>query len=87
MKIKQGFVLRKIAENYHVIAVGKTAKEFNAIINLNETGAFLWQLLEKGAEEKDLVTALTGEYEVEADLAKQDVSVFVKTLKEAKLVD
>lgn len=86
MKIKEGFILREIAGSYHVIAVGKTAKEFNAMINLNQTGAFLWKILEKGATEEELVKALLNEYEVSEELAKQDVLNFTKLLKEAKLV-
>lgn len=41
MKIKEDFVLRKVADSYVVVPVNKLTLDFNGIINLNETGAFL----------------------------------------------
>ena len=45
MKIKDNFILRKVADSYVVVPVGKLTLDFNGIINLNETGAFLFELL------------------------------------------
>ena len=67
MKIKSGLILREVAENYIVVAVGEAVKEFNGLINLNSTGAFLWKILEKGAEEEDLVKAILEEYEIDEE--------------------
>lgn len=50
MKIKPDFLLRKVAENYVVVPVGTAMVDFNGMINLNETGAFLWEKLEHGAK-------------------------------------
>ena len=43
MKIKEDFVLRKVADSYVVVPVNKLTLDFNGIINLNETGAFLFE--------------------------------------------
>ena len=74
MKIKKNFILREIAGTFLVVAVGEAVKNFNAVINLNETGAFLWKALEKGATEEELVSLITSEYEVDKEVAKADVS-------------
>lgn len=87
MKIKEGFILREVAGNYIVVAVGNAVKAFNGVINLNEAGAFLWKILEQGASEEQLKTALLGEYEVDEDTAKADVTAFVEKLKEKGLLD
>ena len=86
MKIKEGFILREVAGSYIVVAVGNAVKEFNGVINLNETGAFLWKILEKGAEKEDLISALLAEYEVEAELATKDIEKFIEKLESAKLL-
>lgn len=86
MKIKEGFILRAVADSYVVVAVGEAVKSFNGVINLNETGALLWKTLEKGAEENDLIEALLNEYEVERELAEKDVKTFIKKLTEAGLI-
>lgn len=86
MKIKEGFILREVAGNYIVVAVGSMVKEFNGVINLNETGAFLWKVLEKGATEEDLKNALLAEYDVDEATALQGVKLFVSKIREAKLL-
>lgn len=86
MKIKDGFILREVAGNYIVVAVGDAVKNFNGVINLNETGAFLWKILEKGGDKESLTAALLGEYDVQEEIAKADVEAFIEKLTEAGLV-
>ena len=86
MRIKNDFILRQVADNYLVVAVGDAVKDFNGIINLNETGAFLWKILENGATEEELVKKLTEEYDVTEETAKRDVGTFVAKLAEANLL-
>ena len=86
MKIKEGFILREVAGNYIVVAVGDAVKGFNGVINLNETGAFLWRILEKGSDKKGLLDALLSEYDVSEDIAAKDVKTFIDKLTEAGLV-
>ena len=86
MKIKEGFVLREVAGDIVVIPSGDTL-DLNMMITLNETGRFLWELLEKGAQKEDLVQALTQEYEVSCEDAKAHVDLFVAKLDENGLLD
>ena len=86
MKIKDGFILREVAGNYIVVAVGDAVKEFNGVINLNETGAFLWKILQEGATEEQLKEKLLGEYDVSEEIAARDVKAFINKLSEAGLV-
>lgn len=88
MKIKSGFILRSIAGCKVVVSVGKRTKDFNGIINLNDTGAFLWERLEKGSTEDELVTAILSNYtEVDEPLARQSVRSFIQTLSDAGCLD
>ena len=87
MKIKKGLVLREVADSFVVVAVGEMAKTFNGMINLNETGAFLWRNLEKGCTKEELLTALTKEYAVEEEVASAHIDKFIKGLTEANLLD
>ena len=61
MKIKKDFILRKVADSYVVVPVGKMTLDFNGIINLNETGAFLFGLLQKGADREELLAKMLEE--------------------------
>lgn len=86
MKLKDGFLLREVAGETVVIPTGDTM-DLNMMITLNETGKFLWQRLETGAEEGELVAALLSEYDVDAATAKAHVAAFVGKLKEHDFFD
>ena len=86
MKIKEGLIIREVAGSYIVVAVGNAVKDFNGIINLNETGAFLWKTLEKGATEEEMLQAMLSEYDVDEETARKDLKSFINKLQEAKLL-
>ena len=87
MKVKSGFMLREAAGYYVVVPVGEGALSFNGVINLNESGAFLWKAMENEVTEEQLVEALLGEYDVSEEQAKTDVAAFIKKMKEGNLVE
>ena len=86
MKIKEGYILRQVAGNNIVIAVGDEAINFNGIITINGSGTFLWELLEKGAEKKDLLDAMLKEYDIDEKTASEDIDEFLKKLDSANLL-
>ena len=81
MKIKEGFILREVAGENIVIPSGDELN-LNLMITLNGTGRFLWEKLESGATEEQLVAAILEEYDTDEDTAKESVSAFVKKLSE-----
>lgn len=88
MKIKDGFVLRSLCGEHVVISEGKENIDFSQIINLNESSAFLWKnVIGKEFTVDDLVTLLTGEYEVSEETAREDILVLVDKLFEAGLIE
>ena len=87
MKIRSGYILRQVMDVSVILGIGSEAYTPNQIMSVNETGAFLWNLLEKGAEKPELVDALTKEYEVDAETAEKDVDAFLARLREKALID
>ncbi len=87
MKIKEGFMLREIAGEYIVVPVGKAAVDFNGIVTLNGTGAFLWKQLTTNQNISDLLDAIMKEYQVEEEIAYKDIQDFINTLKKASLLE
>ncbi|MGN1468310.1 MAG: PqqD family protein [Ruminococcus sp.] len=87
MKIKDDFVMRKMADTTVVVPVGSNAIDFNGMINLNETGAFLFEILQQGATNEELVSKLLDEYDVSREQACKDVDIFVKKLKDADIIE
>ncbi|MCC8097562.1 MAG: PqqD family protein [Eubacterium sp.] len=87
MKIKNGFMLRKIQNTAVVVPFGAESVDFNNIMNLNETGAFIWSKLEEDTTEEAVVKALTSQYDVDEADAKADVSEFIETLRKNGLIE
>ena len=82
MKIKKGFVVRSVGGESVVVPVGEMSKAFHGMINLNETGAFLWNFYTEEHTVDEGVAALLAEYDVQEDIARGDVETIVKTLTE-----
>ena len=79
MKIKEGFIIKKLGIGYIVVTVGDASMDFNGVIRLNETGAFLWQSIQDGADSRDkLIQAMLDRYEdLDQETAKNDLDEFL----------
>lgn len=86
MKIKDGFLLRQVAGNSIVIAVGEEALNFNGMITINGAGTFLWKQLETGATKEELLAAMQKEYDVDEATASRDIDDFLENLRKADLI-
>ena len=80
MQIKKEFVLREIAGDYIIIPIGSTALEFHGLITVNEVGVTLWKMLQEEVTMEDLVQGVLAEYDVEEEVAREDIQEFLDTL-------
>lgn len=87
MKIKDGFIKRKVGDTEIVVAVGERAAEFKAMISLNGSASFIWDLLEKGTSEEALVSAMLEKYDIGKDIAERDVRAFLEKARSVGLLD
>ncbi|MDD5889073.1 MAG: PqqD family protein [Ruminococcus sp.] len=87
MKVKEDFLLREVAGCYVVVPVGKATVDFNGMLNLNDTGAFLWERLQQETTKEELLKAMLDEYEVTEDIAKKDIDNFITKLKDGNLLE
>lgn len=86
MKIKDGFIVRSVAGSNIVVPTGSARVDFNGIMTLNDSGMFLWSILEKGAEKADLLKAMLSEYDIDEATASADIDRFLSKLEEAGIV-
>ena len=80
MKIKKGFVLRVVGGENVVVPVGEMSKTFHGMINLNETGAFMWKFFSEEHTLEEGVAALLTEYDVDEERARADVEKFMNAV-------
>ncbi|MBQ4053866.1 MAG: PqqD family protein [Clostridia bacterium] len=81
MKIKDGFIIRQVGGEHVVVPVGERSKEFHGMINMNQTGAFLWRFFSEEHTVAEGVDALCGEYQVDRERAETDVKQFIEILQ------
>lgn len=81
MKIIGEYSVRDIAGETVVVPIGETVLKSNILAVLNETGRILWELLEKGGTEDEIVSAVCDEYEIDRETVKKDLTEFVEYLR------
>lgn len=86
MKIKDGFITKKVAGDVIVIPAEQALVDFKAIITLNETGAFLWELLKEDTSKEKLLEEMAKEYDADEKTLSADIDEFLSVLKEKGLL-
>lgn len=81
MKLKDGFILKKILDDYIVVPTGDNIVDFAVAVSLNESGAFLWEQLSSEKTIYELADALAKEYDVTSEEVLGDVVEFAELLK------
>ena len=87
MKIIDGFRLRKLGKEHIVVGEGLGQVNFNKMISLNASAAYLWESVDgKDFSVDDLVSLLLERYEVEEEVARRDAGALAKAWVEAGVV-
>jgi hypothetical protein len=86
MKIKEGFIMRKINDFYAVVPNNAKNIDFKGMMTLNETGKLLFEALSEDQSMASLVDLLVKTYQIDTDLAKKDVESFITKLDAYHLV-
>lgn len=87
MKIKNSFLLRKVADSYVVVPFGDENVEFNGMVTLNESGKFIWDLLEQEITKEELLAKFIEEYQIPEADAKEDIRQFIQTLLDNNIME
>ncbi len=89
MKIKKGFVLEEVGGSYLAVAVGERTEDFNGLVKLNGTGAFLWNLMkDKDVTSEELVSSVMAAYEdAPLETVISDVAAFEKKLRDNGILE
>lgn len=87
MKIKPGFELRDVCGEKVVIASGIENINFDRMVSLNESAAYLWKKIADHDFTLDEMTSwLCEEYDVDAPTARRDVQQLLDSWRENGLI-
>lgn len=88
MKIKDGFVLREMCGEHIVASEGIEHINFNKLISLNSTAAFLWnEVIGKEFTAETMAELLIGRYGIDKELALKDSENLINAWVEAGIAE
>lgn len=86
MKLKYQLVMQEIAGTYMAAAIGTDARKYNNVINLNETGKVILELLQQDTTEEDIVKELQSRYEGDEQVIRKSVKAVLNKLSDEGLL-
>ena len=73
MRLKEGLTVRKIGDDYVIVAPEQCMVDLSKVYSLNETAAWLWEKLEgKDFQLQDMISYVREQYDVE-DLSEEQL--------------
>lgn len=87
MKIKDGFVLRNVVDEFIVMPTGDNIAKFEGAVVLNEISAFIYRQLENPVSRDDLLTAVLNEYDVDEATAAADLDALLDKLADMGILE
>jgi hypothetical protein len=79
-------VTRKTGNEYVLVPVANNIADMNSVYTLNETGAFLWEMIDGRKTISDLIESLISEYEIDKETAVADVMSFIEEMKKYLII-
>ena len=73
-------VTRKTGSEYVLVPIANNIADMNSVFTLNETGAFIWELIDGKRDVDELISELTKEYDIDAASAEADVMDFIEKM-------
>ena len=88
MKTKPGFILREMCGENIITGEGLEHINFNKLISLNSTAAFLWnEVVDKDFTVESMAQLLVDEYGIDMELALTDSAALCQSWIEAGIAE
>jgi len=58
----------------------------NSVYTLNETGAFIWELIDGKRSIEEIIIKLTNEYDIDKQNAESDVFTFIENMSKYLII-
>ena len=82
MKIKKGFVTRKMGDKTVVVATGEASLNFRGMIELNSTAADIWSWVSEGLDKDAVAQKFEEKYNLDTVKAKADTDKIIEKMKQ-----
>jgi len=79
-------VTRKTGNEYVLVPITNNIADMNSVYTLNESGAFIWELIDGKKTVEELITAMTEEYDIDRESAKTDIFSFIDDMNKYLII-
>ena len=73
-------VTRKTGSEYVLVPVANNIADMDSVFTLNETGAFIWELIDETRNVEGLIDEMIKEYDTDRETATNDVLSFIEEM-------
>lgn len=80
-------VTRKTGNEYVLVPVTNNIADMNSVFTLNETGAFIWELIDGKRNVEEIINKLTIDYDIDKKSAEEDVFSFIEKMHKYLIID
>jgi len=80
-------VTRKTGNEYVLVPVSNNIADMDSVYTLNETGAFIWELIDGEKCISDLIEELVEQYNIDNDTATEDVFSFINNMRKYLIIN
>lgn len=80
-------VTRKTGNEFVLVPVANNIADMDSVYTLNETGAFLWELIDGRNNIEHMIEAVIKEYDVNIDTAAEDVLDFINEMSKYLIIN
>ena len=86
MKKTEGYIVKRLKDEYLVLPTGKRTEEVNEVISLSETAGFIYLHAEEAENIDELAQIVGKEYGIDSSEVYEDVKSVVKTLQDKRIL-
>lgn len=87
MKIVKELITREIAGDVILVPVGRSVIDHNGLFVLNPVSAEIWQLLNEGKSQEQIVAALAKDFDAPEAVIAADVEEFFQSLEKHGILE
>ncbi len=87
MKRKADFMMQNVGGENLLVPLGAQVMNLNGLITLNDTAAYVWELLAEEHSLDELAVAVADHFDVDLERARADVKTFVDEITRLGLLE
>lgn len=83
----ESIVTRKTGNEYVLVPVTDNIADMNNVYTLNDSGAFIWELIDGKRNIEELIETVTVSYDIDRETASEDIFSFMKEMSDFLVIN